>query len=252
MSRTVTEVRDPGAVPLYRHPGWAERFPWLVQGTTGAGEGEPFDLGAFGQSPVRETIERWAALRDHTRIPTAIHSRQVHGVGVGVWQTELPPGLFLTEGLDAHVASRAGLLLAVSVADCVPIFLACERTRNIGAVHAGWRGVAGGALEAAVAGLRSLGSDPADLWLHCGPSICGKCYEVGPEVHEAVHPDRHAPSAPTPIDLRAALLERASALGLRAERLSVSAHCTRCGPGSFFSHRGGNPQRQMGVIGRLG
>ncbi|HEU0055313.1 MAG TPA: laccase domain-containing protein, partial [Longimicrobium sp.] len=92
-------------------------------------------------------------------------------------------------------------------------------------------------------------ADPARLWVHCGPSICGACYEVGPEVHAAVHPDRPPPAAPTPIDLRAAVAARAIALGVPASQVTVSPHCTRCGPPDFFSHRAGSAGRQMGVLG---
>jgi copper oxidase (laccase) domain-containing protein len=72
---------------------------------------------------------------------------------------------------------------------------------------------------------------------------------VGPEVHAAIHPDREPPSAPAPIDVRAAIVEHALSLGLRPDRVTVSAHCTRCGPPDFFSHRGGSSARQMGVLG---
>jgi copper oxidase (laccase) domain-containing protein len=72
---------------------------------------------------------------------------------------------------------------------------------------------------------------------------------VGPEVHAAIHPDRDPPSEPAPIDVRAAIVQRALGLGLRIENVTVSTHCTRCGAPDFFSHRGGSAGRQMGVIG---
>ena len=50
--RTVAERLRPGDVPLWVQPEWEERFPWLVQGTTGRGGGEePFDLGLSGAQP---------------------------------------------------------------------------------------------------------------------------------------------------------------------------------------------------------
>lgn len=251
VARTVVEHRIAGPVPLFRHPEWESRFPWLAQGTSGRGEGDDFDLGAFGESAIGATLDRWTRLREATGTRTVVHARQVHGAEVGVWDCDLPAGLLLTDGLDAHLTDRPGLLLAVSVADCVPIFIVAEEERMVALVHAGWRGVAGGALEAAVGALQARGIDPAELWLHCGPSICGACYEVGPEVHRAVHPDRPSPARPTPIDLRRALGARAHALGVSDERISLSAHCTLCGPGDFFSHRGGSAGRQMGVLARV-
>src|SRR5690606_24721713 len=149
-----------------------------------------------------------------------------------------------------HLTARPGVLLAVSVADCVPVSLLDPERRSLALLHAGWRGVAGGIVERAAAEMEArYGSRSERLWLHCGPAICGACYEVGPEVHRAVHPGRAAPGAPTPIDLRAAVAERAAGLGVPGERVTISAHCTRCGPGAFFSHRAGSPARQMGLLG---
>jgi copper oxidase (laccase) domain-containing protein len=97
--------------------------------------------------------------------------------------------------------------------------------------------------------VESWDSSPEKLWVHCGPAICGECYEVGPEVHAGVRPDREPPTAPTPIDLRAAVAERVLAMGVPAEQVTISAHCTRCGSPDFFSHRAGSPGRQMGILG---
>jgi YfiH family protein len=181
------------------------------------------------------------------------HSLQRHGTEIFRHRAPGQEGMIVIEGYDAHLSDLPGLLLSVSVADCVPVFLADPAHRAVAAVHAGWRGVAGGGLERALAAMgEAFLTRPAEVWVHCGPSICGECYEVGPEVHRAVHPARPAPAAPTPIDLRAALVERAAAAGVPAGQMSVSAHCTRCGPGAFFSHRAGSPARQMGVLGVRG
>jgi YfiH family protein len=251
---TVEEVLAPGDVPLWRHPGWSERFPWLVQGTTGRGDAEePFDLGLFGRQPVGGVMERWRRLREFVEMPACIHARQVHGAEVRRHAAAHFEGLLIAEGYDGHVTAVTGLLLAVSVADCVPVFLAEERSRTIALVHAGWRGVAAGIVERAVDGLSATAPPgEARIWLHAGPAICGECYEVGPEVHRAVTPPLPTPSAPTPIDLRAAISDRARHPGVAEERISVSTHCTRCGPGAFFSHRAGSAERQMAVLGVRG
>jgi polyphenol oxidase len=248
--RIVQEERLPEDLPFWSHPEWRVRFPWVVQGTTGRGEEGGSDLGLFGSLPAGEVMQRWAELRERTGMATAVHSRQIHEAVIDRWQVPLPRGLVLTDGRDAHVATVPDVLLTVSIADCVPVFVVDAERRAIAMVHAGWRSVAADILERSIAALRELaGSPPESFWLHCGPAICGKCYEVGIEVHQGVHPQREPPERPAPIDLRAALAERALALGLRSERLTISAHCTRCGPGAFFSHRGGSPERQLGILG---
>lgn len=247
---SVREVRLDGAVPLWLHPEWRERFPWLIQGTTSRGEqAEAFDLGLFGAQPVGEVLARWDAVRSQLGMPLAVHSRQVHGVELLRHEAAAHPGLLVTNGFDGHLTDQPGILLTISVADCVPVFLVAPRNRAVAVVHAGWRGAAAGVVERAAAELTGGALESEELWAHCGPSICGECYEVGPEVHAAVSPRRPIPGRPEPIDLRQAIAQRLVEAGVRMERISLSTHCTRCGDGGFFSHRGGSAGRQMGVLG---
>lgn len=233
--------------PLFAHPEWTARFPWLAQGTTSRGADEPFDLGWFGSVPVARTMERWRLLRQATACRTAVHARQVHAARV-LRHGPASPGVFIADDADGHVTREPGVLLTVSVADCVPVSIVDPARRVIALLHAGWRGVAADILEA---GLRALlattEGEPGDLSLHLGPAICGACYEVGPEVHHAL--GLPAPAGPAPVDLRHVLAVRAIDAGLDAERITVSEHCTRCGDSPFFSHRGGERERQMAVLG---
>jgi copper oxidase (laccase) domain-containing protein len=68
-------------------------------------------------------------------------------------------------------------------------------------------------------------------------------------LHGGAHPHGPGRAGRTPIDLRAAIAERAAEAGIEPSQITLSAHCTRCGPGAFFSHRAGSPARQMGVLG---
>lgn len=245
MSRIIREQPVDGDIPLYVHEDWRTRFPFLVQGTTGRGDTD-FDLGLFRDNTVGSAMERWRALRGATRMPTAVHARQVHGARV-LTHASLPPGLLIADDADGHVTTTSGILLTISIADCVPTVIVAGTTRAIGALHAGWRGVAAGVLEAGIDALGALGAAAATLWVHFGPAICGRCYEVGPEVHEALGLAR--PAVNTPVDLRAVLAERARRAGVPDEQISTSGWCTRCDSDRFFSHRGGSGGRQMSVIG---
>jgi len=244
----VTERLDP-LVPALLHPEWAARFPWLVQGTTTRGAlGTAFDLGLFaGASPAHLVHENWNRLMATTGMRCAAHASQVHGAEVR-FHRSVPPALSVVEPCDGHATDEPGVLLAVTVADCVPVFVVAPEQRAVAALHAGWRGAAAGVLEA---GLRvveaATGASPGELYVHLGPSICGECYEVGPEVFDAL--DRPSPERPTPIDLRAILAERAEAAGVDGACITISTHCTRCTASDLFSHRGGDGQRQVGYIG---
>lgn len=247
LAEGVRRVREPQStgVPLHRHPDWERDQPWLVQGTTGRGDGEePFDLGLWGDGPVGATLGRWRELRAALGIPAAVHALQVHGTRIHHHDTTPAEGLLVMEGLDGHITARPGLLLTVSVADCVPVFLVAPEERRVAMLHAGWRGTAAGMVPAGIQ--RLAAGRPETLLVHLGPAICGECYEVGPEVHEALGLER--PAGNRPVDVRAVQARQAVAAGVPAERVSVSEHCTRCGTG-FFSHRGGSAGRQMGVLG---
>lgn len=245
MIRTLRECPVEGAVPLFVNEDWRERFPFVVQGTTGRGT-DDFDLGLFRDAPVGSVMERWRRLRESTGMATVIHARQVHGARVMRHDTT-PPGLLVGSDADGHVTKTPGILLAISIADCVPIALVAPDVRAVAALHAGWRGVAGGILEAGITALGSFGAAPASMHVHFGPAICGRCYEVGPEVHEAL--GLRVPNAPTPVDLRAVLAGRAMVAGIPGENVTSSAWCTRCHREQFFSHRAGSGGRQMSVIG---
>lgn len=237
--KTVEEpVSSAGGVPWYPVPGW-DRFPWVIHGTTGAGSDA--DLGLWGPSPAGEVLARWDRLQTALGAPGAVHCRQVHGATVR-HHDATTFGLLLTSGYDGHTTERSGTLLTVSVADCVPVFLLDPERRRVGLLHAGWRGTARGIVEAGLAG---LGSQPESLYAHLGPAICGRCYEVGEEVHEAL--GLRTPRGPTPVDLRAVQARRLVDAGVPAAQVTVSGHCTLCGEG-FFSHRGGSRGRQMGVL----
>jgi hypothetical protein len=86
---------------------------------------------------------------------------------------------------DALITDRPGLLLAVQVADCLPILLVDAERRVVAAVHAGWRGTLAGIAAKTVGRMRQeFGCRPGRLVAAFGPGIHRCCYEVGREVAE--------------------------------------------------------------------
>ena len=101
---------------------------------------------------------------------------QVHGIDV----VEADPSVVSTA--DASWSATRGIACTIMTADCLPA-LFCDRAgTRVGAAHAGWRGLAGGVLEATV---DAMGVVPAELLVWLGPSIGPQAFEVGPEVREA-------------------------------------------------------------------
>jgi hypothetical protein len=240
-----------GDVPRLELVEWAERYGVVAGITT-----RPADLGLASEDGAGQVLGRWRAFRAALapRFPAVVLSHQVHGCEVR-WHSPLrgADGWLVLEGVDGHATSAAGLLLTITVADCVPVYLAVPGRGAIALLHAGWRGTAARIVEMGVRLLaRESGAAAADMVMHCGVGICGECYEVGPEVAAAFErdPAAPAPAGPRRLDLRAALVSQARALGVR--HVTVSPWCTAHHPDRFFSHRasGGRDGRMVAYLGR--
>ncbi len=160
---------------------------------------------------------------------------------------------------DALVTAVPGIVLAVLVADCVPLVLFDPVRRVLACVHAGWRGTVRGVTTAALATMAALGTDPADVVAGIGPAVHPDRYQVDADVVEAARAafgDRAAQvvrpdgSGRWTFDLwRAAGLQLADA-GVPDAQVHLAAVGT--GPGSpFFSHRFEGPCGRFAAIARL-
>lgn len=144
---------------------------------------------------------------------------------------------------DAVWTDRENTACVVMIADCLPILLCDTEGRHVAAVHAGWRGLAGGVVEAA---LRTF-SCPADqvlAWL--GPAIGPNHFDVGVDVYAAFMEtaEETADKRFTPIPQRNGFY-RADLAGLAEDRLrdlgvagvGVERYCTYTDAERFFSYR---------------
>lgn len=193
---------------------------------------------------VAEAPGRWHALMEALAArgaPRLASAKQVHGTRVlvhaGSWD-----GWLRVEDADGHIVFGQGAA-AVTIADCVPVFVA-HPSGAVAVIHAGWRGTAQGIVPVGLRLLAAHGYPVDELHVHLGPSICGRCYEVGAEVYEQLTgwPTRR----PRNVDLRALLAEQAAQLGVA--RWSASGECTRCDNSELFSHRAGDAERQIACI----
>jgi len=242
-------VADP-AVPRLDLTEWATRYG-IVAGITTRGHG--FSLGLWSAEPVGQVMSRWRAFRAAMgggSFPAQVLSHQVHGSEVR-WHDRTANGgdWLILDGADGHATTVPGLLLTITVADCIPIYLAVPDKGAIALLHAGWRGTAGGIVERGVEILKRYAFASAhDMVMHCGVGICGDCYEVGSEVAEKLGEPRR--DRPAHIDLRAILAAQAAELGVGV--VTVSPWCTAHDRAQFFSHRasGGADGRHVAYLGR--
>ncbi len=197
-----------------------------------------------GADPVCEVMSRWTQLQEELSgyARRTVIARQAHGSHVithrGGWE-----GLLRTGEADGHLAAERGIILTVSIADCIPVFIA-HPSGIVALLHSGWRGTVARIIDAGINAYGRLGIAPDELKVHLGPGICGRCYEVSEDVRAQL--TGQPVNRPGNVDLRSLIAEHARELGV--VDVSVSADCTRCDNDRYFSHRAGDSGRQIAVI----
>ena len=207
----------------------------------GVSEGpyEALNLGPWTDDDVIAIAENRRRVTADIGKPLA-QGKQVHGVAVHVWDEASDLGA--TPEVDAHVTTRTDIAPIVLVADCLPIALSTES--GVAIVHAGWRGIVDGVIEAAIEALRQAGQVDT-LHAMIGPGAGPCCYEVAGEARERLEPHLVGYNA----DLKAAAGKRIADAG--ADSIRDLGLCTICDD-RFFSHRrsGGVTGRQAGIVWR--
>lgn len=232
--------------PAFSHP----RVGAVMTGRASGVSLAPFDSfnlrDGLGDDPAAVQVNR-ARLHDLIGRPSG-QMAQVHGIAVHTLKSgdELPA---TPPVADAVVAASTDAACEIQVADCLPVLFAHVGGRAVGAAHAGWRGLAGGVLEATLARVCDLADAPADeieCWL--GPCIGPSRFEVGAEVLTAFGA---SPEAPGPCFRAGALpgkwladlpaLARQRLLAARVVRLAgndgSTDWCTLTNPQRYFSYR---------------
>ena len=220
---------------------------------------DSFDLGARnGDDPGVVAANRDALCRLGALPSTPHWLRQVHGTGVLRFDQALhePRPTDAEPEADAAVTSMPGVVLAILTADCLPVVLAADDGGEVAVAHAGWRGLAGGVLEATV---RFMRTSPARLRAWLGPAAGPQAYEIGPEVREAfVGLDPAAATAfhdtrpgHWKVDLYALARLRLAAAGLEPAAIHGGGLCTISDPARFYSHRRDQRTGRMATVALL-
>ena len=238
------------------HPDWPASTNVGAFMTTRClvGESRPpfdtFNLGLHcGDDPQAVQANR-RRLQQRAMLPAAPHwLAQVHGVAVHQVMHRCaasePPQA------DASVTRVRGAVLAVLTADCLPVLLCARDGSEVGAAHAGWRGLAAGVLEATVATMRTA---PDQLMAWLGAAAGPELYEIGDEVRMAFV--QHEPATavcfrPTRsghwhIDLYALARRRLAAMGVTA--IYGGGLCTIADARRFYSYRRDGQTGRMATL----
>jgi polyphenol oxidase len=203
---------------------------------------------------VRVNRER-AAKAFGVGLDDLVFAKQVHGREVATVGVAGQRGI----EADALIAEGPGPVLAIMVADCVPLVLFDPVRQVAAAVHAGWPGTVAGVTTATVERLAEGGSHPADLLVGIGPSISPERYQVGDDVaekarqafgdraDEVIRPDG---TGRWLFDLWRANIIQLTQAGVRPEAIELAGLDT--GPGTpFFSHRSEGPTGRFAALVQL-
>lgn len=197
--------------------------------------------------------------------------QQVHGNAVlktnllqPVWATNRDPSAAESYAeADGLVTQAPGEAVWVCSADCVPVLIADDRTLQVAAVHAGWRGTAAKILPEAIAQLLAQGSKKENLRIAMGPAIAGQVYqvslEVAAELGATVAPEadvstcadileflHQLPETPVfadmspgkvRIDVRRLNALQLQQLGINLSQVAIAPYCTYSDSARFFSYR---------------
>jgi polyphenol oxidase len=154
--------------------GGVSAFPW-----------DTLNLGVHVGDSAASVLENRKRVRDEAALPSEpVWLEQVHETTVIALERTHAEAAKTGERprADAAVTTRDGVVCAIQVADCMPVLFAARDGSVIGSAHAGWRGLAGGVLEATIAAMKT---PPGNVIAWLGPAIGPKNFEVGDDVRDA-------------------------------------------------------------------
>lgn len=174
---------------------------------------------------------------------------------------------------DGLITNEQGIVLATFYADCVPLYVVDPVHHAIGLSHSGWRGTIAKMGKVTLDAMKSeYGTNPADVQVAIGPSICQDCYEVSEDVAQAFQVNfiddvqkaedflRHFEQEPGENRIRDCLVYKKANgkyqlnlwyanyrvfrdAGVPDTQITVTDICTCCNPQLLFSHRASQGKR---------
>lgn len=233
--------------PNWPAPNQVRAYVTTRHGGVSLGSYTSLNLGDHVGDDLAAVLENRARLKAALNMPTdPLWLKQVHGCDVAKVDKKQIDCI-----ADASIATTADQVCAILTADCLPLLLCNQQGNKVAAVHAGWRGLANGVIEAT---LNHLNEPSEKILAWMGPAIGPNAFEVGNEVRNifvASDPESTAafkPSARTPHAWMANIYMLAH-LHLKKQGVSCiygGDFCTVSDSKNFFSYR-----RDQGITGRM-
>lgn len=229
-------------------------------GGVSSGQYESMNLSYTVGDDERNVRENFNIFGNAIRILPAnmVYSKQTHTTNVlKITKDHLGMGIYRDrdfDNIDGLITNEPGICLVTSYADCVPLYIVDPVNKAIGLSHSGWKGTVGDIASVTVNKMaEEYSSNPNDLIVFIGPSICQGCYEIGEDVaeHFAV---KYGPNVFDKIlypkengkfhlNLWQANVTNFINAGVKENNISITDICTCHNPNVLFSHRASKGKR---------
>tara|TARA_B100000029_G_scaffold97230_1_gene87534 strand:+ start:1119 stop:1820 length:702 start_codon:yes stop_codon:yes gene_type:complete len=163
------------------------------------------------------------------------YSSQIHSNSIAVIES---PGM--VGEYDSLVTKKYGIIIAIQVADCVPIYITHKESGVIGLIHAGWRGSNLGITKDTINLIeKDFHVSPTDITIFVGPSIRSCCYEIGKEVAEKFTEENIILRGKNNyyLDLININVEQLIIAGIQNHNIRIDKRCTMCSNNFLHSFR---------------
>jgi len=183
-------------------------------------------------------------------LENVVMQKQIHSDNINT----VSESCFINDS-DALITNQKNLYLAISIADCIPVFLYSPDKKVIAGIHSGWKGTEAKISFKAIERMKNeYDVNPSELIAYIGPGISADSYEVSKEVAGKFNPSSFiVKDGKYFLDLKKDILEQLLQAGLKKENIEVSPYCTFKDKDLFHSHRreNGLTGRMFGVVGML-
>lgn len=242
-----------------------DRIPWIKNGFStrlgGVSTEHLFSLNlGFTRGDLEENVTKNHEIIAETigfEPENIVSSHQTHTTNVRVVsKDDCGKGIYCPrdyEDVDGMITNEKGIVLATYFADCVPLYIVDIKNKAIGLSHSGWRGTVGKIGKMTIEKMtEKYGTNPKDVIVCIGPSICQDCYEVSEDValeFMTAFPDNICEiliskgNGKYQLDLWATNRLVFKEAGVPLENISVTDICTCCNTDVLYSHRGHNGMR---------
>lgn len=161
----------------------------------------------------------------------------------------------IVKGVDALVTNDKNIFLAVTVADCIPIYFYDKEKKMMGIAHAGWRGIIGGIAKNVLIEMNKLGSNNKDIEIVLGPGLQKCHFEIQNDILDKFKDKKDfifKENNKIFVDLFGIIKKELIDRGVLEKNIFDIGECTYCNKNRFFSYRRDDPQvveAMMAIIG---